>query len=51
MKYRVRKEGDKFRAEVLKERCQHSAWLAIENDNTDLCYHKMLYDSVEDGTQ
>ena len=50
MKYRIRKENDRYRAEISKEnKFGKLNWTPIEDDNEDLCARTILYDTIEDA--
>jgi len=52
MKYRIRKEEGKYRAEIGKEnKFGKLNWTAIENDTCDLCYRVYLYNTIEEAEE
>lgn len=52
MKYRIRKEEGKYRAEIGKEnKLGKLNWIAIENDDCDMCYYVQLYNTVEEAVE
>lgn len=52
MKYRVRKEEDKYRAEIGKEnKFGKLNWIAIENDDCDMSYSEHYYNTVEEAVE
>lgn len=52
MKYRIRKEEGKYRAEIGKEnKFGKLNWIAIENDDCDLVYRVHLYNTIEEAVE
>lgn len=52
MKYRIREEKGKYRAEIGKEnKFGKLNWIAIENDNRDLCCCTYFYNTVEEAEE
>lgn len=52
MKYRIRQEEGKYRAEIGKEnKFGKINWIAIENDTCDLCYRTHLYNTIDEAVE
>lgn len=47
MKYRIREENNKFRAEIYKD----NYWLEIENDNERCVYLKRFFNTIEEAEE
>lgn len=52
MKYRIKQEEGKFRAEIGKEnKFGKLNWIPIENDTRNLCYRTYLYNTIDEAVE